>query len=170
MNSDSSKPAVTALHPTDSISYGKKKSSHFTISYWKKNHPIHPPLSHTEKKITPFIPHYLIHYLIHSLTITIVCIVVECYQALAIGSGKRKEEKLPILNILKNIYLWTIHVKHAHFCMNWRGPAEEVRKSSETRWVVLYTIAMQGQFANSSLLVFSLPQICSRSHMQASYT
>ena len=30
-------------------------------------------------------------------------------------------------------------MKHAHFCINWRGSTEEERKSSETRWVVLYT-------------------------------
>ena len=69
--------------------------------------------------------------------------MVECL----LGSGDRlwqkqqqqQQKKPPILNILKKIYLWTIHVKHARFCINWRGTAEEERKSFETRWVVLYT-------------------------------
>ena len=57
----------------------------------KKNHPIISYYLILKKKITSFI-HYLIHHLTHSPLITIVCIVVECYQALAIGSGKKKRK------------------------------------------------------------------------------
>ena len=37
----------------------KKKSSHLTISYWKKNHPIHPPLSHSPSHSFPHNHHCL---------------------------------------------------------------------------------------------------------------
>ena len=43
---------LTAFHT-------EKKSSHLTISYWKKNHPIHPPLSHSPSHSFPHNHHCL---------------------------------------------------------------------------------------------------------------
>ena len=147
---------MTASYRTDSISYGKKKSSHLTISYWKKNHPIHP--------------HYLIHHLIHSLTITIVCIVVECLP----GSGNRlwqEKKKPPILKFLEKRkcepFTWSMCTS-IWVARLWEDLPR--RSWSLLRQVSSTLPAMQSEFANCLLLLFSLPQVCSRSTMQTPCT
>ena len=71
----------------------KKKSSHFTISYWKKKS---PHSSHFRSPSHPFPCNHR--------SSSLFALWLSVYQALAIGSGKRKrkkkkKEKPPILNI-----------------------------------------------------------------------